>query len=92
MHRVVCVPSGDIGSVFDVLVEIADMASNFMPRLKRERYEGDEAECEPLPSADEPARHVAAVLALHHLILVALERVPKRMGPTGEEEEHGGGN
>jgi hypothetical protein len=33
-----------------------------------------------LPSADDPAGHVAAVLALYHPVLVALERVRESCG------------
>lgn len=38
-----------VGSVFDVLVEVADVAANFLVRLEREGDQRQEAECKPLP-------------------------------------------
>jgi hypothetical protein len=39
-----------IWPVLDVLAEMADVASDFLVRLERERDDGDEAECEPFPA------------------------------------------
>jgi len=39
-----------VGSVFDVLVEVADVAADFLVRLQREGDQWQEAECEPLPA------------------------------------------
>lgn len=39
-----------VGPVLDVLTEIADVASDFVARLERERYDGHEAEGEPFPA------------------------------------------
>lgn len=39
-----------IRSVLDVLAEMANVAPDFFVRLERERNDGDEAECEPLPA------------------------------------------
>lgn len=38
-----------VGSVFDVLVEVADVAADFLVGLEGEGDERQEAECEPLP-------------------------------------------
>lgn len=40
----------NVRSVFDVLSKMANMASDLLVRLERERDDGDEAECEPLPA------------------------------------------
>lgn len=41
-----------VGSVLDVLPEIADVAADFLVGLHAEGDHGDEAECEPLPGED----------------------------------------
>jgi len=74
LHGVASSAACNIGSKFDVLVEVADMAAHFLPRLQREGYDWDEAECEPLPSLVYAARDVTAVLALHRHIFVAFQR------------------
>lgn len=38
-----------IGSLLDILVSVADVAGDFMPRLEGEGNDWDEAECEPFP-------------------------------------------
>jgi hypothetical protein len=39
-----------IWPVLDVLAKMADVATDFLVGLDRERDDGDEAECEPLPA------------------------------------------
>jgi hypothetical protein len=39
-----------IWPVLDILTEMANMASDFLVRLERERNDGDEAECKPFPA------------------------------------------
>ena len=60
-----------IRAILDVLPEVADVASDLLVRLERERDHGDEAEGEPFPALHDAAREVAAVLALHGDVLGA---------------------
>jgi len=66
------------------------VASDLVPRLDGEGYDGHEAECEPLPARAHTPGHVAAVLAGYDDVFVAFEGVCKGMRSAGEEEEHGG--
>jgi hypothetical protein len=47
----------NIGSVLDILAEVANVASDLFVRLEREGDDGDEAKREPFP-------------ALHHLLFL----------------------
>lgn len=83
-----------VGPVLYVLVEVADVAVDFVPGFEGEGYQRDEAEGEPLPmrqkksqrlrqammgvgrsvpSLDDFAGEVTAVLALYCDVFVALE-------------------
>jgi hypothetical protein len=63
----------DVGSVFDVLVELADVAADVLIRFEAERDYWNETEREPLPSFVDARAVVAAVLALCGDVLVAFE-------------------
>jgi hypothetical protein len=63
----------DVGPVFDVLIELANVAADVLVGLKAERYNGHETKCEPLPSFVDARAVVTAVLALCGDVLVAFE-------------------
>jgi len=82
--------SRNVGSVLDILVEVAYRTSNFMPWLNGHWYYGYEAESKPLPSLENSRLVVSAVLTLDDYSLVSLESRRESMRSTGEQEEHGG--
>ena len=63
----------DVGSVFDVLVEFADVAADVLVGLEAEGNYWNETEREPLPSFVDARAVVTAVLALCGDVLVAFE-------------------
>ena len=70
---------------------MANVASNFLVRLERERDNGDEAECKPFPALHDAAGEVTAVLALYGDVLCAGEGRVEDVCSASEEEEHGCG-
>jgi len=78
----------DIGAELDILPEIANVASNFMPWLQGEWDHWDEAEGEPLPPLENMSADVAAVLALHSNILIPFQRVRESMRANRKAEGH----
>lgn len=61
----------------------------FMPWLEAERYDGDEAECEPLPPLEHSGAVVAAVHAARCDVLIAFELGGEGVGSACEDERHG---
>jgi hypothetical protein len=59
--------------VFDVLVELADVAANVLIGFETERDNRNKTKCEPLPSFVDARAVVTAVLALCGDVLVAFE-------------------
>lgn len=79
----------DVGTVLNVLVEVANVAADLVPRLQREGNDWYEAKGEPLPALEYMAAEVAAVLALASDLLVALEARGEGVLSASKEEEHG---
>jgi hypothetical protein len=63
----------DVGSVFDVLVELADVAADVLVGLKAKWDDWNKTKREPLPSFVDARAMVAAVLALCGDVFVAFE-------------------
>ena len=62
-----------VRAVLDILVEVADVAADFLVGLEREGNNGNEAEGEPFPALHDAAAEVSAVLALHRNVLCAID-------------------
>jgi len=71
LHGDLAVLTCDIRSEFDILPEVADVASNLLPWLQREGDYGNEAEGKPFPSLEDVCADVSTVLALHCDILIS---------------------
>ena len=63
----------DVGPVFDVLVELANVAADVLIRFEAEGDHWNETEREPFPSFVHAGAVVAAVLTLCGDVLVAFE-------------------